>query len=295
MRHRIRKGDFLEVSLLARNQGEATSILLKEIFCQLGMDELSLTESCDGFFVKVSTFFSSAQEANKIIERVRRLRLKNIKAQIKFLAKKDWYEKWKVEFYPFFITKRIKVVPYWQRNKMKKLSGGRQLIYLKSVNAFGTGMHETTRFMANLIERCGGHFQSFIDIGTGTGILGLVALKNGAKDVILVDVKREALKAARENFCINGMSCKKYIKGDVYNLKMHGQFDFVAANLISHELIRVKKKLIRLVKKRRYLAISGISLENLPLVHEAFKEFPLRCLKIERGKDWGAILYKRIK
>ncbi|OGX31215.1 MAG: hypothetical protein A2787_01775 [Omnitrophica WOR_2 bacterium RIFCSPHIGHO2_01_FULL_48_9] len=75
--------------------------------------------------------------------------------------------------------------------------------------------------------------------------------------------------------------------------KTNQQFDFVAANLISDDLIRLKKKIFSLVKPGQYLALSGISLENFSKVKKAFAALPLRCVQIRQGSRWAAVLYQR--
>ena len=151
-----------------------------------------------------------------------------------------------------------------------------------------------TRFMAKLIERCHGRFKSFLDVGTGSGILSLTALVYGAKSVEALDISRDAVSAAKANFKRNGFKNIKAFKMDVDHFSRKKTYDFVAANLITQELVRLKKKLVARVKKGQYLAISGITLSNLSFIKKAFRTLPVECLKIEKGEGWCALLYKRV-
>ena len=71
------------------------------------------------------------------------------------------------------------------------------------------------------------------------------------------------------------------------------EYDFVAANLISQDLMTMGRKLVACTKPGKFLAVSGISLDNLKKVKDVFQTFPLRCVRVLKGKDWAAILYRR--
>ena len=198
---------------------------------------------------------------------------------------------WKKSIKPFALTKRIDVVPVWHKKIYKR--NQRTPVYIDSVNAFGTGLHETTRFMAELIEDCQGRFTSFLDVGTGSGILSMVALKSQAKEVFAIDNDKNCLPAAQTNLKANGLNFQSLKAVDLKNYNPKMSFDFVAANLYSQDLIDMKQKLFTLVKPGRYLAISGVSLTNLKKVQEAYKKLKLRSLKLKKGQKWVALFYKR--
>ena len=160
--------------------------------------------------------------------------------------------------------------------------------------AFGTGLHATTRFMAQFAESCEGKYLSFIDIGTGTGILALMALKCGAKQVTAIDLTKDIIEIANMNFKENGYIHQRAqaINFEKFNTKK--KYDYVAANLVTIDLIHFSKKLLRLVNQGRYLAVSGISHMNYPLFRKTFDQLPLKCIKCEKADGWYALLYKRI-
>ncbi len=236
----------------------------------------------------------------KLIKRIDALQLKLESAgvrkkgiRIKKIEENAWVNVWKDSFKPFQLTNNLKVVPVWEKHKYP--SELKNIIFIDTKLAFGTGLHETTCFSARLIEKYAGKFQSFFDLGTGTGILAMVALKNGALDVYGVDIDPSAIKIAQQNLKNNGYPESLLDVADIKDLKMRRKkYDLVAANLITHDLIRLKKKIVSFVKKGHYLVISGISAENFPLIKKSFKDLPIRCLKIVKGKKWVAVLYKKI-
>ena len=81
---------------------------------------------------------------------------------------------------------------------------------------------------------------------------------------------------------------------DIEKFKDNESYDFVAANLITHDLITFGDKILGFVKEGKYLAISGISIENFKLIKEVFQKYPLQCLEVKRGEKWVACLYQKV-
>src|SRR5262249_52748866 len=135
----------------------------------------------------------------------------------------------------------------------------------------------------------------FLDVGTGTGILGIAAYYLDASKIFLIDISHECIVAAQKNFATNQLPAPTTRTIDLKNFVPAQPFDFVAANLVSRDLIHLKDRLLALTAVKQYLAISGISHENYWQVKNNFAQLPLRCLKILRGKKWNAILYRREK
>jgi len=238
---------------------------------------------------RISAYASHQGQAKKILSGLRALRIKKVSFRLRTIPKQNWQKKWEKSFSPFALTKQFDVVPTWRKYQKTK----RQPIFLSSINAFGTGLHETTHFMAQLVERCQNRFETFLDIGTGTGLLAIIAKRCGAKEICAIDIDRQCIKAAKENLKINGCSPSDVHLADVVDFNKHQKYDFVAANLITHDLVRLKRKILSCVAPQGFLAISGISLDNLPKITASFQTLPLRCVKIIKGKQWTALLYKR--
>jgi ribosomal protein L11 methyltransferase len=206
------------------------------------------------------------------------------------LKDEDWKTKWKKDFKPFWLTKDVYVIPAWLK---KKLHPRKKVIYIDSVMAFGTGLHATTQFMAQLIKQCTGQFKSFLDVGTGTGLLTLVALQYGAQDVLAIEYDSDAVKTAKRNFIRNKQNPAWVKLADINKFKSKKAFDFVAANLITHDLIQFKKKIIPLVGENGYLALSGVSTDNFLKIRKEYVRAPFRCVKVMKNKQWTALLLRK--
>jgi len=280
-----------ELFCIVRSSDRGQADLIVEILVSIGVKFKDIIVLTKKDIVRVSVYFSNKKKSENFKKKLQQIDLKNIRFRLREVKIENWKEKWAKSFSPFQLTKFIDVVPTWRKRGYQKTK--RTPIYLSSINAFGTGLHETTRFMAELVEQCQGKFSSFFDIGMGTGILAMVALNSGAKDVLAIDFDSDCVKAARENFKANEKNANIQ-KADIGEFKSKQTFDFVAANLITHDLIKFKKRLASFVGPKGFFAVSGISIENLNQIKQAFRSLPLRCLKIKKGKQWAALLYKRI-
>jgi ribosomal protein L11 methyltransferase len=265
--------------------------LSRAVLLNLGFEEKDLISSESNGKKAFELFNENKTNLERVRKLFGRLSLAGVKVHQRRLYPKDWLTLWKSNWKPAPLTKKLDVVPVWYRNKYKPRKG-RDHILMDTLLSFGTGLHETTRFMAQFIEDRRWDFKSFLDIGTGTGILALVAIKYGAQDVRGIDIGALSVKAARDNMKVN-QSYFQVVKSDIKKYQPKMKFDFVAANLITEDLIEHAQKIISLVKEGGLLAVSGISLDNFEKLRNAYSLLPLKCLKISKGRQWSGILYQK--
>ncbi|HBR13950.1 MAG TPA: hypothetical protein DD723_00170 [Candidatus Omnitrophica bacterium] len=300
-----------ELSVKIAPSHEGALEILRDVLTGIGFKRDEIIELRQKKRSRLCLYFPSPLKAEALKEKLKKTPLKGITVSIKPLLPRDWRDRWKTDFKPFRLTEHLDVIPSWLKESGPV--SPRRPVYIDTSQAFGTGLHETTRFMASFIEQCRGEFKSFLDVGTGTGILSIVALHSGASRVRGIDISPESIKAARFNLRTNGYVIGRQTAVDdtfdasgrrralALSLKAMDfekfnektTYDFVAANLITHDLIQMGKKIISLVKPGRYLAVSGISLENYPLFRKTFGPFPLKRLRVEKGKSWVGVLYKK--
>jgi len=267
--------------------------IAREFLVRVGLkrEDIIIVEKA-GFF-RLSMYFGDRLTAQRARMKINKFLKGKLRFRIKKLKNENWKVKTAKNFSIFALTKKFDIVPSWKKKKYHKTS--RIPIIIDSINAFGTGLHETTSFMARLIERMEGKFESFLDVGTGTGLLAMIALKCGAQDVRAIDFDPDAVTAARQNLTVNHYPKDIVRQGDIAQYCPRKRFDFVAANLITRDLIKYKKQILATVKKSGFLAISGIMIENRPLIKKAFGLKKLRCVKICQGEQWMAFLYQRTR
>ncbi len=282
----------VELSIMGPASRFGLPEVLRNFLLQQGLVQEDIVDYSQDGNAGVQTFLRSLAQAERLKEKIIQLKLKNVRVNLTLLKKADWRDRWKRDFAPFHLTRRLDIVPAWHRKKYKALRN-RTPILIDTVTAFGTGLHDTTRFMAELIEQCRGQFNSVLDIGTGTGILALVALKSEAKEVWAVDIDPQAIEVARANCRRNKCELNYLGALDIKTLKSNKKFDLVVANLTTHDLVRLKRKIISLVAPGKLLAVSGVSVENAPWLQKEFARLPLQCLTIKKSRAWQAFLFKR--
>lgn len=266
--------------------------LLYAVLVESGFKPQEIVEEVTAQHQEIAFFPTSEALAKRILAKIKSLNLKNVRVSLKLLKKSDWQDRWKKGVKPFALTKTIDVVPRWSNVPYRKRA--KFSVFIDTNLAFGTGLHETTRFMAELIESCRGSFSTFLDVGTGTGILVVVASFCGAKNLSAIDIDPQSIATAKTNLLANHILNAKLLRADLSKWQHKGNYDFVAANLVTEDLVSFGKKLAALVAPQKYLAVSGISIKNLPRLQKSFGMLPLKKIKVLRGKQWAAMLYKKL-
>lgn len=281
-----------EIRLKVNSRNAGAAEILKDVLVGCGAAPSELVELSQGNHQYILFYPKTAAQTRRIIHALKKIKGPGFRLETKLLFKKDWQDGWKKDFKPFALGKNFFIVPLeWAGKKYK--AGPKNVIIIDTAMAFGSGLHETTRFMVELIENHRGRFTSFLDIGTGTGILSIAAIKGGTKEVHAMDYNSDCIKVAKANLKRNNCQVSSLAVADIDHYTSRKQYDFVAANLVTHHLISAARKLVSLVNPGKYLAVSGISLENVPVLQKAFRNYPLRLLKTIKGKEWAAILYQK--
>jgi ribosomal protein L11 methyltransferase len=206
----------------------------------------------------------------------------------------DWGEAWKKYFKPIKVTRNIVIKPTWERFSP---SGGDVVIDIDPGMAFGTGQHPSTRMCLEALENILLHDRSktrwrVLDVGTGTGILGIAAAKLNDAQVLCVDTDKKAVEIALENVIINGVNARIEVRhSDITDIR--DTFDLIVANITSKTLIQLRSQLQRLLDQNGYLVISGIldqDKENIE-THFPASLFPVQQFLAE--KEWICFVMRK--
>lgn len=304
MAKRATRGVLQEIRLRISPGRPGAIEILENILTACGIVRQELVELTDTKHQYLLFYPKTVAQARRVRQALKELDCPKGKDRValetRTLFRKDWQDRWKKDLKPFALGKSFFVIPLgWSRGTpgwhKKYTAGGRIPIVIDPAMAFGSGLHETTRSMVRLIESCRGNFERFLDIGTGTGILAIAAAKCGAKRVDCIDFNPDCVKVAKANLKRNGCRADSLAVADIHRYPSRKRYDLVAANLVTHNLIKAGRKLVALVRPGKYLAISGISRENVPVLKKAFREYPLRTVKIIEDKEWIAVLYKKYR
>ncbi len=201
----------------------------------------------------------------------------------------DWLEIWRKHFRPLHIGASVVIVPEWIDYDKED---GEVIIKLDSNMAFGTGEHETTSMCLKLLQDYLKEGDVCIDVGCGSGILGIAAVKLGAKLAYLTDIDDIAVKSAKHNCLNNGVSAKAVVAhSDLLNdAEIKG--DIMLANITGEILCRLAPSIPKNLKNGGTLILSGIIECRLDMVIKAFTAQNLKLEKKVKEGEWFALSFK---
>lgn len=201
----------------------------------------------------------------------------------------DWLQIWRTHFRPLHIGNRIVVCPEWIKYEKQPHE---EVVLLDSNMAFGTGEHETTSMCLKLLQEYLTPDSVCIDVGCGSGILGISAIKLGAKHAYLTDIDYVAVKSATHNSEINGVIDKVTVAhADLLNdVAIKG--DIMLANITAEILCGLAPSIPKNLKAGGILILSGIIESRLDMVLKAFTAQNLKLEKEVREGEWIALSFK---
>ena len=213
------------------------------------------------------------------------------------LPETDWEESWKDNYPAVEVGKNLIVVPYWQAED----TNGRTPIILDPGLTFGTGAHASTQMvMETMEERVRPGFRC-LDLGSGSGILSIAALRLGAGSAIGVDIDPKAEDIARENAAYNGYAAPEFtaLTGNVTEDKAlmaelsRQEYDLVLVNIVADVIIGLAPVLPQFLTKNSLLICSGILDVRLQDVTAALTAAGLEIVTLKEKEDWRCVSAKR--
>ena len=210
----------------------------------------------------------------------------------------DWVNNWKQYFHQFYIDD-ILVIPSWENVEAK--DSDKMVIHIDPGTAFGTGMHETTQLCIRQLKKYVTEDTEILDVGCGSGILGMLALKFGAKHSVGTDLDPCAIDATYENMDNNGISRDQYevMIGNIIDDKEvqdkvgYEKYDIVAANILADVLVPLTPVIILQLKKGGIYITSGIIEDKEEVVVEAVKKAGLEVLEVNHQGEWVSVTARK--
>jgi ribosomal protein L11 methyltransferase len=200
------------------------------------------------------------------------------------VRREDWAESWKRHFKPIEIGKKLLVKPSWSKKRPRKEQA---VVVLDPGLSFGTGQHPTTMYCLEEVVRNFKPGRSFLDIGTGSGILAIAATRLRYRHISAMDFDPEAVRVARANARANGVKIQ-IIQQDVSKMpiKRSKGFDLICANLISNLLIAERRRIVAQLNPGGVLVLAGILKSEFFEVEQMFENLGLKLLRSRSKKEW---------
>lgn len=210
----------------------------------------------------------------------------------------DWINNWKQYFRQFYVDD-ILIIPSWET--VKEEDKDRMIIHIDPGTAFGTGMHETTQLCIRQLKKYVTKDTVLLDVGTGSGILSIVALKLGAAHAVGTDLDPCAVPAVEENKEANQIPDKDFemMIGNIIDDKEiqdavgYEKYDIVTANILADVLVPLTPVIVHQMKKGGIYITSGILDVKESVVTEAVKKAGLEVLEVTRQGEWVSVTARK--
>ena len=210
----------------------------------------------------------------------------------------DWINNWKKYFKQFYVDD-ILIIPSWE--EVKEEDKDRMIIHIDPGTAFGTGMHETTQLCIRQLKKFVKEDTELLDVGTGSGILSIVALKLGAKHAVGTDLDPCAVPAVEENKEVNEIPAQDFdmMIGNIIDDKEvqdkvgYEKYDIVVANILADVLVPLTPVIVNQMKKGGIYITSGIIDNKEETVVEAVKAAGLEVLEVTYQGEWVSVTARK--
>ena len=292
-----------------RTTPEAEDAVAELLNSVLGLPASAYTKSDTGVST-VTVYLSQQLDSRRSARQAISVGLKRIKSfglnpgsgkiVLAKVRREDWAESWKRHFEPIEIGGALLIKPSWSKYKARK---SQAVIVLDPGLSFGTGQHPTTAFCLHQIALAArdhgtrrspsaATVKSFLDLGTGSGILAMAAAKLGYSPVHAIDFDPESVRAAKANARANGVLPKvKIRRSDVSRLPIRPRhrghrFDLVCANLTSDLLVARRRRIAAQLNGTGTLVLAGVLRREFAAVQKAYKALGLSLLSFRQEKEW---------
>ncbi len=212
----------------------------------------------------------------------------------------DWINNWKQYFHKFYIDD-ILVIPSWEKESEEDDEKAKMVLHIDPGTAFGTGMHETTQLCIRMLKKYVTADTELLDVGTGSGVLSILALMFGAKHAVGTDLDKCAVPAVKENMENNGIPADKFdmIIGNIIDDKEvqdkvgYDKYDIVVANILANVLVPLTPVILNQLKEGGIYITSGIINTKEEEVKKAHLDAGLTILEIHHQGDWVSITSRK--
>jgi ribosomal protein L11 methyltransferase len=286
------------LSQILMDQGiQGIEIVDPEAFRQVLEENRYLDYVDEGFLdsygnkIIVKAYFQAGRDAAMLKAELKdafSLSMKNPPDEIRIQLRDDseWKDNWKKHYKAFFISSRVIIKPSWENCIADE---GKIIIELDPGMAFGTGTHETTRMCAVLLDDLVKGDERVLDLGCGTGILGIIAAKLGAREVVCVDIDDAACKTALDNIAKNHAEGRvSVVQGELRKLPQK-QYDIIIINIITDIILSLLPGLRHYCGVQTSILLSGIIQERKQeVMDEALRQGYRVTREIDEG-EWVAL------
>ena len=275
---------YLEISITANDTQRE---LLMPTMIELGAQGFMETDSelvC--YFDKTRWSPHQMENLQHDLTELLRITSSNARVKIQTIQEENWNAQWERTIQPMEIGQKLVVKPSWGTYQK---TDRKIIIQIDPKMSFGTGYHETTRLMLRLLEKYVREGSSVLDVGTGTGILAIAAVKLGARNAVGTDNEHWAIENARENVKANAVTQKIRITSKPINQLTENYFDLITANITLNTIVELLPAMTERLKLGGILLLSGLLLLDEKSMVDHLEKNDYRLIDRMQEGQWVAV------
>ncbi len=277
----------------------------KEVYFDYIEDDLLKLKSCE---TTVTFYLPQNKQGFEMLEEIRsginQLKLSDRDGLFgtlelsgdKTLEEQDWENNWKQYFKPFPVGENLCIKPSWET--LPEELKNKTVIEIDPSSSFGTGSHTTTKLCLEKIEKYLKKSDSVLDMGCGSGILGIAASKLGASKITAVDIDENSARIAGENYIENHVDKSAYrvLAGnilndkDFYDVVCNQKYNLIAANIVADVIIWLAPVFKKVLESDGRLIVSGIISQRSDEVTDALEKAGFKVIEFAESSEWAAIV-----
>lgn len=246
-------------------------------------DETTIMGSDSGVSVTLAAPFATEARARAALKQLS----EHYNTDLAHIMNEDWSRAWKDGLEPTCIGRRLYLCPSWVPTRP---NAGRVQVTMDPENAFGSGTHETTRLVLRELDRRLHGQERVLDVGCGSGVLAIAALKLGAASAVATDTDADAVTVSRKNGERNGVADRLEVTGAPVS-SLDGEYDMIVANIHASALQQLAGDLMALLAPEGTLVLSGILATDWRKVASSYEGLPL--LVVTKEGEWACLTFRR--
>lgn len=206
------------------------------------------------------------------------------------IQNQNWNKEWEESIQPVEVSERIVITSSWHSLPEK---AGRIVLVIDPKMSFGTGYHESTRLMLRMMDRYVTPESLVLDVGTGTGILAIAAVKLGSRLAVGIDIDEWSHINAQENVVRNGCEQRVDIRFGSLESVPESEFDFIFANIIRSTITELFPSMIKKLNKHGTFLLSGLLADDRDLMMGVLNEHDCTLLSIDQENEWISVAARK--
>ncbi|MDI6803709.1 MAG: 50S ribosomal protein L11 methyltransferase [Bacteroidota bacterium] len=279
---------YLEISISAsKPQQELLLPTMVELGCH-GFGETDTELLC---YIDKSLWSEEKFELLKTeIKNLIRTLSSNSDIKIKEIQEENWNDVWEKSIQPIEVGNKITIKPSWANYEN---TSGRIVIQIDPKMSFGTGYHETTRLTLRLLEKYIKKNDVVLDVGTGTGILAIAAIKLGGSRALGIDNDEWSIDNAKENVAANNLADKIEISDSALASLPETKYDLITANIMFNTILEMLPDIVKRIKSERVILFSGLLLIDDKPFLSGIEKFNLKIIEKLTEGEWLAFALQK--